>query len=173
MLNEILKNKNDILRNIQLNTNDYNGSHFLTNNFYLRNDISDNRKKALKDIELEELKLRLNDLKFKFEQSEEEIIDYTKNNINDDLDLYSNNENCFVFVSVALKYSDVDLEIRHNNSTSKDIELYNQLGLLNLEYRGNTRDKETLDVFYNVIKDNEFNIGLHSNDLVKFCFIKR
>lgn len=49
-LKELLNRKDNILRNITLNLNDINGEK-LTNNFYNRNDISENRKDALKDIE--------------------------------------------------------------------------------------------------------------------------
>lgn len=49
-LKELLNRKDNILRNITLNLNDIDGEK-LTNNFYNRNDISENRKDALKDIE--------------------------------------------------------------------------------------------------------------------------
>lgn len=49
-IKELLNRKDNILRNITLNLNDINGEE-LTSNFYNRNDISENRKDALKDIE--------------------------------------------------------------------------------------------------------------------------
>lgn len=49
-LKELLNRKDNILRNITLNLNDINGEE-LTNDFYNRKDISENRKDALKDIE--------------------------------------------------------------------------------------------------------------------------
>lgn len=49
-LKELLGRKDNILRNITLNLNDINGEE-LTNDFYNRKDISENRKDALKDIE--------------------------------------------------------------------------------------------------------------------------
>lgn len=49
-LKELLNRKDNILRNITLNLNDIDGEK-LTSNFYNRNDISENRKDALKDIE--------------------------------------------------------------------------------------------------------------------------
>lgn len=119
------------------------------------------------------MKNKLIELSFEFNKTDDEILEYCKTNLLDtDLDLYTNNKDCFIFISVATKYlGEEDFE-KNDTDVAEAKNIYNSISYAGMEYNGNTRDNKTLDSFYEAIKNNQFEIGIHNNYFINFCFLK-